>query len=59
MARALAGHGIKVGSSTPARWIDRDNIPGEYWLALDALKLSTLQELAEAADAKLRRLASV
>lgn len=50
LARDLNARGIRVHGSTPQRWVDRDNIPGEYWKALEEMGLASLIELAAAAD---------
>lgn len=38
--------------TTTQRWADRDSIPGEYWNALAAEKVATLEELAAHAEAR-------
>lgn len=48
--RALKERGVSVHLSTPQRWSERDSIPGEYWQALADLGVSTLEELARAAE---------
>lgn len=50
LARELAAQGIEVHPSTPQRWAERNSIPGEYWQALVDLGVSSLDELATAAD---------
>ncbi len=55
LVRDLAGLGIAVHQTTPQRWADRDSIPAEFWKPLVDLQLTTLDELAQAADE--RRLA--
>lgn len=50
LARDLAAQGFKLHASTPQRWSERDSIPGEYWQALVDLGVTTLGELAQAAD---------
>lgn len=52
LARDLASVGVEVSTSTPQRWAERNSIPGEYWGALEGLKVATLRELAAAADAR-------
>lgn len=50
---------VEVHQSTPQRWVDRDSIPGEYWSTLVAMGVATLEELAEAAATRTRRLAAI
>ena len=52
LVRDLARIGIEVHQTTPQRWADRNSVPGEYWGALVDLGLGTLEELAEAAEAR-------
>jgi hypothetical protein len=50
MARELKDAGLDMSQTTPQRWRDRNSIPGEYWSALVDLGVTTLDELASAAD---------
>jgi hypothetical protein len=50
--RALADRGVLVGSTTPQRWADRDNIPGEYWTVVSEIAGVSVDALAKAAARK-------
>lgn len=44
--------GLAVTIHTVRSWQQRDGIPGEYWVAIDAAGIAPLSELAHAAAAK-------
>lgn len=50
--RDLREIGLKLSSTTPQRWADRNSIPGEYWLAVSRVTGCTVDELAKIASTR-------
>lgn len=50
LVRDLGRMGVTVHRTTPQRWADRNSIPGEYWVSLQAIGAASVAELAAAAD---------
>lgn len=45
LSRDLVARGVKVHFSTPQRWSERENIPGQYWPILMDMGIAGLDEL--------------
>lgn len=54
-AQAIHDHLGLIGKLHTVRsWVQRDSIPAEHWAELARLNIATLEELADAADARRR-----